>query len=201
MNTYMLNSEAAEILSVILSPNSCTVTKRYIDISRYNISNSALEQKKSKEVAWMQNIKQENKMPDNATLSIVCFCLFAGGIMAQKDLTDDQKSFQDSIFSFLQEEGYVPHIDIDGWIQFKREGDTHWIRIYEGSPFFVVLQRSGYKIDSEGGLNRSASQKACNEVNAALNAVKLYCTDKSVVFVVEQYVRSAEDFKMEQDGR
>jgi hypothetical protein len=130
-----------------------------------------------------------------AVLSIVFSCLLAGGVMAQKDLTDDQKSFQDSILSFLQEEGYVPRIDIDGWLQFKREGDTHWIRIYEGSPFFVVLQRSGYKIDSEGGLNRPASQEACNEVNAALNAVKLYCTDKSVVFVVEQYVRSAEDFK------
>jgi serine/threonine-protein kinase len=69
---YMLNSEAAEILSVVLSSNSCTLTKRYIDISRYNISSSALEQKKSKEAAWMQNIKQENKMPDNASLILIC---------------------------------------------------------------------------------------------------------------------------------
>jgi hypothetical protein len=127
-------------------------------------------------------------------LSIICFCLFTG-VMAQKDLTKDQKDFQDSMLSFLREEGYVPHIDSDGWIQFKSEGETYWVRIYDGSPFFAILQRSGYKLGDDGGLNRAASLRACNDVNATLNAVKLYCTEKSVLFVIEQYVRSSEDFK------
>jgi serine/threonine-protein kinase len=69
---YTMNNETSEMLSVVLSSNSCTMTKRYIDISKYNISNSDLEQKKNIETAWMQEIKRKTKMPNNAILTLIC---------------------------------------------------------------------------------------------------------------------------------
>lgn len=127
-------------------------------------------------------------------LLLLCSCIFTG-TFAQSNLTVAQKKFQDEIFQFLKEEGYSPTINVDNEISFKSEGDTHWIRIISESPFFVVFQRSGYTLEGTDGLSLNASLLACNEVNKELYAVKLYCTDISVVFNIELYTRSAEDFK------
>jgi hypothetical protein len=127
-------------------------------------------------------------------VTIVCSCLFAGAF-AQKDLTSAQRSFQTSIMNFLREEGYNPSLDEDKRISFKSEGERHLIIISSESPFFVVFNRAGYTLEGDDGLTRISALLACNDVNLTMNAVKLYCTEKSVIFNIEQYTRSAEDFK------
>lgn len=127
-------------------------------------------------------------------LVVVCSCLMTG-TFAQKSLTSAQKNFQNSIVNFLKEEGYAPSIDNDGWIAFKSEGKSFWIIIESESPFFVVFKRSGFKVGGSDGFKYVSSLLACNEVNKELRAVKMYCDSESVLLQIEQYTRSAEDFK------
>jgi hypothetical protein len=127
--------------------------------------------------------------------SLIFFSLLVGGVMAQKNLTSTQKNFQNSIISFLREEGYSPSIDSDGWIAFKNEGKTFWVGINSESPFFVVFSRSGFRVGGDDGYEYVASLWSCNEVNKELKAVKMYCNGESVSLQIEQYTRSAEDFK------
>ena len=126
---------------------------------------------------------------------ITVFSCLMTGTFAQQNLTSAQKSFQNSIVSFLKEEGYTPTIDGDGWIAFKSEGKSHWIRIFNESPFFIVFSRSGFKLGGDDGFEFPASLWACNEVNKELDAVKMYCLAESISINIEQYSRSAEDFK------
>ena len=127
-------------------------------------------------------------------ISLFCLCFFAGGVMAQTDLTSAQKEFQSEIIQFLKKEGYVPTIDDEGSIYFKSEGEEHWIRVFGEAPVFVFLQRAGYKLSGEDGLDRQAALLACNTVNKEMNAVKFYCTENAVVFCTEQFVRWVGDF-------
>jgi len=122
------------------------------------------------------------------------FCLMAGAF-AQHNLTRVQKDFQNSIVSFLREEGYSPSIDDDGWIAFKKEGKSFWVIIEGESPFFATLKRSGFRVGGDDGYEFIGALWACNEVNEELRAVKMYCSQKSASIQVEQYTRSAEDFK------
>ncbi|MDR1459807.1 MAG: hypothetical protein LBI60_06305, partial [Bacteroidales bacterium] len=65
------NEEGVEMMSITVTSNSCTVTKRYLEISKYSISNSDLEQKRSKERAWVQDLKKAANMPSNTTLTLI----------------------------------------------------------------------------------------------------------------------------------
>ena len=126
--------------------------------------------------------------------TLVCFCLMAGAF-AQSTQTGAQKKFQDEVLAFIKEEGYVPNINSNGVIEFKKEGEVHWISISKEAPFFVFFQRQGYPVGGDTGVDIPFALIACNEANRKLKAAKLYCTDKNVVFTVEQYIRSSEDFK------
>lgn len=121
-----------------------------------------------------------------------CLCM---GMFAQTNLTPAQKSFQTEIIEFLKEEGYLPTLSADNAISFKSEGKSHGIRIFSDSPFFVAFQRSGYTSEAGDSLQVNNAISAYNEMQKEMNIVKLNYTDKQVIFKVEQYTRSAEDFK------
>jgi len=127
-------------------------------------------------------------------LTLLCSCLLVG-VFAQKNLTSAQKSFQNSIITFLREEGYSPSIDNNGWIAFKSEGKMFGIIIEKESPFFIIFRRSGFLVGGSDGFEYVFSLLACNKVNEDSRAVKMFCTKESVYLQVEQYTRSAEDFK------
>ena len=130
----------------------------------------------------------------NLLCTVVCFCLMAGAF-AQSNLTSVQKRFQNEIIAFIKEEGFSPSINSNSVIIFKKEGKTHAISIHKESPFFVFFERSGYLLGGDKGFKKTFALLACNGVNRELEAVKLYCTDENVIITIEQYIRSAEDFK------
>ena len=112
------------------------------------------------------------------------------------DLTTAQKKFQTELMNFLTDDGFAPYIDTDdNSVCFKKEGELHWIIISNESPFFIVFRRVGFSLEGENALNLISSLLACNEVNKEEAAVKMYCTDKSVLLGVESFTRSIEDFK------
>ena len=128
-------------------------------------------------------------------LILLFCCVSTAGLLAQ---TTAQRNFQNSILSFLRDDMRLsPFINNNGSIEFKDSNDeTHWVNIVsEQAPFFVMLTRAGYTLTGDRGLKRAESILAANAVNAALKAVKLYCSDTSVSFRIEQYFQTDNDFK------
>ena len=126
----------------------------------------------------------------------VISCVLIANTVLADDLTPTQKKFRSDVLNFLKEEGFAPYIDeSDNSVTFKKEGELHWITVSGESPFFVIFRRGGYTLTGENALDRTAALLACNEVNKDKAAVKMYCTEKSVLIGVELYTRSVEDFK------
>lgn len=129
-------------------------------------------------------------------LFLVISCFLAANAARADELTPAQKRFQTSVLNFLKEEGFAPYIDSDdNSVTFKREGELHWILVSGESPYFVIFRRGGYTLTGENALDRTAALLACHDVNKDKPAVKMYCTEKSVLMGVEAYTRSVDDFK------
>lgn len=108
------------------------------------------------------------------------------------ELTPEQKAFRSSIMTFLREEGFVPSIDDDNSLTFKKEGVLYWIDVAENSPFYAELHRIGLKCNNA---NSNNILQACNETNKKVKCVKAIMGEGTLAFVIEQYCHSAEDFK------
>ncbi|MDR1455645.1 MAG: hypothetical protein LBJ01_08340 [Tannerella sp.] len=129
---------------------------------------------------------------------MICFCLTAGAYAqdAAAGLSEAQKKFQAELTAFLKEEGFIPLADgNDGSIEFKREGILHRIQIRGESPFFVVTGRDGYDLSGKNASERACALQAGNETGLTHESVKIVCTESAAQIKVEQYTRSAEDFK------
>ena len=109
-------------------------------------------------------------------------------------LSSSQRSFANSLMSFLREEGFSPSLDEDDDIKFKKEGNTYWISISEEGPFYLRLIHGG--LDCEEA-DPYTVMEACNYTNRKLKAGKAYYLDKnkSVSVVCEMFCSSVEDYK------
>lgn len=119
--------------------------------------------------------------------AFLCVGLFA------KDLNDAQKKVRSGIMYFLKEEGYMPELDSDGDILFKKEGMKYHVAVsdIDTSPMYVVLFHN-YRYDDTYTKNKILS--VLNEVNL-YKAVKLLCFDAAYSFRAEMYLVDAEQFK------
>lgn len=89
--------------------------------------------------------------------AFLCVGLFA------KDLNDAQKKVRSGIMYFLKEEGYMPELDSDGDILFKKEGMKYHVAVsdIDTSPMYVVLFHN-YRYDDTYTKNKILS--VLNEV-------------------------------------
>lgn len=113
------------------------------------------------------------------------------GIMAS-DLTPAQLKLRDEMQDFLKEEGFMPEIDSDGDIRFKKEGSIHWISIADSGPFYIEFHRAGLKCND---VNRDIVIAAVNEGNKKVRCAKAILNESSISFAVEMYCYSAEAFR------
>lgn len=131
----------------------------------------------------------------NYLLFIVFFASYVSGLWAQ-ELSVAQKNMRSAVMTFLQEEGFAPQIDADGDVKFKKEGDLHWVLIFDNdSPYTVTIQRAGFAIGGEDGYDHFKSLIAANEVVSNIQAVTMYCTDKVVVNQVRLLLSEPNDFR------
>lgn len=102
-------------------------------------------------------------------------------------------AFRDSVVSFLKSEGFVPSVDEDGDIWFKKEGDNLLVSIEdETAPFYVQIS---YALSSEGMDDQVALLKAVNNINLNCRCVKCSIGDNGVMLIsVETYNYSARVF-------
>lgn len=108
------------------------------------------------------------------------------------ELTPEQKAFQNSIKTFLREEGFIPTIDEENSLLFKKEGKQYWLDVADASPFYIEFHRKGLGIEDA---DKDVVLKACNEANRRIKCVKAIMLDKSVSLVIETFCHSAEEFK------
>ncbi len=131
-------------------------------------------------------------MKKNIALLLFAFLCLCPAVQAQKQLTAAQQRVQNSIKSFLRTEGYMPSVDLsDNSLQFKKGGNTYWVYVEESGPFYITTQMNGYQTSSN---ELSAAILAANRCNSKKKAAKVYVTDTSTVFVVEQFCSSAEEY-------
>lgn len=109
------------------------------------------------------------------------------------DLTSSQLKLRNEIKAFLQEEGFMPEIDSDGDIKFKKEGSTYYISVNSNdtSPMYVSLSLGFNKPE---GYSDDAIKIAANELNL-YKGVKVICLDRSFSIRGEMYLVSSEAFK------
>lgn len=126
-----------------------------------------------------------------SSILLIVFCLCGICSFAQ-DLTESQKRIRSEIFLFLKEEGYMPDIDQDGDIKFKKEGNTYYISISkEESPYYLSFFR-------EFSYPESYSVDVVKLAAAELNfykGVKLLCYKNRYRIQAEMYFHEADAFK------
>ncbi|MBO4658041.1 MAG: hypothetical protein J5637_00305 [Prevotella sp.] len=111
---------------------------------------------------------------------------------AQKSLDSGQLSLRNNIMSFLKEEGYVPTIDEDGDIQFKREGDVYFISVSESdsAPYYVELM----KLYGYGETYTKAKVTSLIPEINKYKMIKLMIGDSSWWFESEMFVANSNAF-------
>lgn len=119
-------------------------------------------------------------------------CVITLSVYAQ-DLTANQQKLRSEIMSFLQEEGYVPELDTDGEIMFKKEGTKYYIGIdnRDESPMYLRISLSFLYDDT---YTREKVERALPELNR-YKGVKTLCFDESYSYRAEVYLVDAEHFK------
>lgn len=108
------------------------------------------------------------------------------------ELDSEQKELRHNIFRFLQEEGFVPELDSDGDIKFKREGTTLFISVSstDSSPMYVTFS-AYYSYGST--VSKNKLEKVVHEVNK-YKGIKIYINSESYIVRAEMYLRESEAF-------
>ena len=111
---------------------------------------------------------------------------------AQKSFNDEQLRLRGNIERFLREEGYMPEIDSDGDIKFKREGTSYYVIIdaRDTSPMYLSL--SAYFSYGEK-YNRSVLSANLADFNLK-KGVKLVLFDDSYCLQAQMYLVNADSF-------
>lgn len=108
------------------------------------------------------------------------------------ELTATQIQLRTEVLNFLKEEGFMPEIDGDGDVKFKKEGLAYYISIgKDESPYYLTFFRylnypSEYSLD--------VIKIAANELNF-YKGVKLLCYKTHLRVQADIYMHNVETFK------
>ena len=124
---------------------------------------------------------------------IVCMLFLGTTFCFADELNLAQLRLRGDIKNYLQQEGYMPEIDSDGDIKFKKEGDTFYVKINasDTSPMYVVLSKG---FTNPKGYTPEAIKLAAAELNF-YKAIKVLCYQSSISLRAEMYITSADAFK------
>ena len=105
----------------------------------------------------------------------------------------NQKTIQNEIMNYLKNEGFTPSIDDDGDINFKKEGDLHYVIIdeKEENPFYLTISltrrmEEGY--DMEKAISVAFDVEGYKGIK-----IKLYKT--SIVAQAQMFFQHPDHFK------
>lgn len=109
-----------------------------------------------------------------------------------EDLNSKQLQLRSDIKNYIAQEGFVPEIDSDGDIHFKKEGTNYYVSVYsyDESPMYVVMF---VPFDYPEEYSKKTCITACNELNK-YKAVKSVCYENTYQIRVECFVEKASSF-------
>lgn len=109
------------------------------------------------------------------------------------ELNSSQLKLRNEIKTFLQEEGYMPEIDSDGDIAFKKEGDKYYVIVNssDSSPMYVTLSKFFSYGEKD---NRHAIASGLERANL-IKGVKVILFEKRYILQAEMYLVNSESFK------
>lgn len=114
-------------------------------------------------------------------------------VLVAADLTPSQIKLRNEIQAFLKEEGFMPEIDSDGDIRFKKEGNTYYIEVSRNdeSPMYVSLYTL-YNYSEK--YDKDIVVLATEELNR-YKGVKIVCYETYLSIQGNMFVVSSEAFK------
>lgn len=121
---------------------------------------------------------------------MVFLCM--GTVRAANDLNPEQTRLRSDIQSYLRAEGYMPEIDSDGDIMFKKEGAVYYVSINpnDENPMYGILFRVfNYPED----YSRNTIVLATAELNL-YKGVKVLCLDSSIRIQGDLFMANAKTF-------
>ena len=120
----------------------------------------------------------------------VFFIMSAIYNLSADELDADQLNLRGEIVQFLKEEGFVPSIDSDGDIKFKKEGRSYYIRVNpkDTSPMFVTISCF---FNYEDIITKNRIEKASLELNN-YKVAKIVAFDDMYKVYTEMFVRNSE---------
>jgi len=131
-----------------------------------------------------------------AAASALTLVLSTGAVGAKEQAAEapSKEQLQRLYIEHLTAEGYRPDVDVDGDIQFKREGRRYFIIISEKDPeFFRLVLANIWEIEDD--LERSRVLVAADHSNAVSKVSKVYIVKNNVWVCVELFVAAPEDFR------
>ena len=131
-----------------------------------------------------------------ATLLLFLFLSMPVALLAQKGRKEfSAKDLQKMYSEHLKAEGYIPEVDEDGDVRFKREGKTYFIAVDpEDTECFRLVLANIWEIESEE--ERQKAAVAMDHCNATAKVTKAYFIRDNVWVSVETFIAEPEDFKV-----
>jgi hypothetical protein len=110
--------------------------------------------------------------------------------------TQSKEELQLMYMIYLKREGYLPEMDSDGDIRFKKEGHIYLIdvRAQADDPQYLrIIFPNFWSIDND--IERLEVLAAADYVNSTLKVVKVYTVKNNTWAVIEIFISNQEDFK------
>ncbi len=125
-------------------------------------------------------------------LVLFVFVLLAVSVSAQNE-DETSKKLQNEYMQFLKVEGFMPSVDEDGDVSFKKEGNTYYLRPTNDNLYFKLSRW----LSNEEKIQDVKIHKAMNATVAEYKAVRVYATASySGIWVeVACYLSEEDDFK------
>lgn len=126
-------------------------------------------------------------------LTVVIMLFVSSCIFHADNLNQQQQKLRDEIKIFLSEEGFMPEIDSDGEIHFKKEGRNYYVSISDTdtAPMYVSLSIA---FDYPEGYSTDICKLAANEMNR-YKAIKTVCYDSGFYIRAEMFLNDPNQFK------
>lgn len=126
-------------------------------------------------------------------LALTLIQVFVFQLFATDSFTQSQLKLRKDIELFLKEEGFMPEIDSDGDVKFKKEGKTYYVVINKKneSPMFLELI---YPCNYSEKYPSDIVNMAATELNK-YKGIKIRCYESIFYIKSDMFLVSAETFK------
>lgn len=192
MTTHTLKTTLS-ILCIASFLNGCLATQ---EVKEVKVDNAPNQHTRKRLTNGEQPLNNAERLPSR----MVQFQSVTQAQPTEKRQSTTPPQFKEQLqlmyLNYLKKEGYVPELDSDGDVKFKKEGYGYFIDIsaQERDPHYLrIIFPNFWSIDND--LERLEVLAAADYVNSDIKVVKLYTVKDNVWATVEIFLANKQDFK------